>query len=376
MLIRFIKSLFETTLWALAIKEFNHIKRNKQLMFLLVFPPTIQLLLYGFILNPDVHNLKLGIVDYADISASREFISALTENHVFVAEKYFLNERLLNQDLEAGKLNAGVVIPANFARNLSQGKTVKLQFLIDGVNANTAGIANGYIKQIVNQYSLQNLSEYLPPLIHPEVIFLYNPGLISSWFFVPGIIGMVLTLISSITTAVTIVREKDTGTIEQLLMTPVADWEILLAKIAPLMVLLMGDVFLGLGLGYLIFGIPFRGSLPLFSALSCLYLLVCMSIGIILATICRNQQQVVLLSFFINLPIIQLSGVIAPIETMPVIFQHLSLLNPLRYYVAISRAVLLKGVGLDVLLPKAIALCVFAVILLTISIRRFRTQMS
>lgn len=376
MLIIFIKSLFETTFWALVIKEVNHIKRNKQLMFLLIFPPTIQLLLYGFTLNPDIHDLKLGIIDYANISASHEFISALTENRIFVAEEYFLNERLLNRDVEEGNLNAGVIIPPDFARDLSQGKTVKIQFLIDGVNANNAGIAKGYINQIVNQYSLQHSLEYSPYLIHPEMIFLYNSGLISSWFFVPGIIGIVLTLISSVTTALTVVLEKDKGTIEQLLMTPAADWEILLAKIVPLMVLLMGDVLLGLSLGCLVFGIPFRGSLPLFLALSCLYLFVCMGIGMMLATICRNQQQVVLFSFFINVPIIQLSGALTPIETMPVVFQYISLLNPLRFYVEIARGVLLKGIGLDILLPNVLALCVFAVILLTISIRRFRTQMS
>jgi ABC-2 type transport system permease protein len=209
-----------------------------------------------------------------------------------------------------------------------------------------------------------------------QTTFLYNPGLLSSWFFVPGVLGLVLTLISSLVSSVTVVREKDTGTLEQLLMTPAEAWEILLAKIVPLFVLLMGDVFLALSVGRLVFGVPFRGNFPLFLGLSALYLFVGIGIGIMLATVCRTQQQVVLTSFFVNLPLIQLSGAIAPIESMPTVFKYLSLLNPLRHYVAIVRGILLKGVGLGVLWPNAIALFFFAVVLLSVSINRFRTQLS
>jgi len=369
---KFIKFLFESSFFALVIKEINHIKRNKELMFFLIFPPTIQLILYGFILNPDVHDFKLGIVDYTNNSISREFISALTENNIFVAEKYFFKERLLNQNVEEGKLNGGLIIPPNFARNLSQDKNRHLQFWLDGVDVNSAEIARGYINQIVNQYSLQHSSTYSPAIVQPRVIFLYNPGLKSSWFFVPGIIGMILTLVTTAITAASMVLEKDRGTVEQLLMTPARDWEILLAKIIPLMILLMGDVLLGLSVGYFVFEIPVRGSLALFLVLSFLYILVCMGIGMMLATICGNQRQIVLLSFFINLPMIQLSGAIVPTETMPLFFQYLSLFNPLRYYVAIARDILLKGVSLDALLPKIIPLCIFFVIFWIISIRRFR----
>lgn len=205
---------------------------------------------------------------------------------------------------------------------------------------------------------------------------LYNPGLISSWFFVPGMIGVVLTLIGSLVSSATVVREKDSGTLEQLLMTPAEAWEILLAKIVPLFVLLMGDVLLAVSVGRLVFGVPFRGSLPIFLALSGLYVFVGIGVGILLATISKNQQQVFLLSFFFNLPLIQLSGAIAPIETMPILFQYLSLLNPLRHYVAIVRGMLLKGVGLEVLWPHAIALLLFAIILLSVSVNQFRRQLS
>jgi ABC-2 type transport system permease protein len=318
----------------------------------------------------------MGIVDYANTYESRELVSALTENRVFVAEQYLPNERELDQRVRQGKLTAGLVIPPEFKRNLAEEKTAEVQVLVDAVDANTAGIANGYITQIISQYSRQLEPTRTTALVTPQTTFLYNPGLTSSWFFVPGVLGIVLTLISSLVSSVTVVREKDTGTLEQLLMTPAEAWEILLAKIVPLFVLLMGDVLLALTVGRLVFGVPFRGSLLLFLSLSALYLFVGIGIGIMLATVCRTQQQVVLTSFFVNLPLIQLSGAIAPIESMPVALKYLALLNPLRHYVAIVRGMLLKGVGLEVLWPNAIALLLFATVLLSISINRFRSQLS
>ncbi|HBB35718.1 MAG TPA: ABC transporter permease [Cyanobacteria bacterium UBA8803] len=372
---KIINCLLNSSFFALLVKEINQILRNKQLIFLLIFPPTMQLLIYGFALNPDVHYLKLGIVDYANSYNSRELVAALTENRIFVAQQYLFNERELGEQVRQGKLNVGLVIPPEFNRKLAQEKTAEVQVLVDGVDANTAGIANGYINQIIGQYSRQLTSNSALLPISAQTRFLYNPGLISSWFFVPGVMGLVLTLIGSLVSSITVVREKDTGTLEQLLMTPAQAWEILLAKIVPLFFLIMGDVFLALTVAKLVFNVPFRGNLALFLGLSGLYVLVGIGIGIMLATLCATQQQVMLTSFFINLPLIQLSGAIAPIETMPPLFQYLSLLNPLRHYVAIVRGMLLKGVGLEVLWPHAITLGLFATVMLSVSINRFRRQL-
>lgn len=371
-----INKLLNSRFFALIVKEINQIFANKSIIFLLLFPPTIQLLIYGFALNPDVHNLKLGVVDYAQTYTSRELIDNFTKNNIFILDKNLINEQKLSEQVRDGKLTLGVIIPPDFQRKLAADKTAEIQVFIDGVDANTAGIANGYINQIVNQFNSQLDSQDFSPLIQTQTRFLYNPGLISSWFFVPGMIGVVLTLISSLVSCSTVVREKDSGTLEQLLMTPAEAWEILLAKIVPLFTLLMGDVFLALGIAKLVFGVPFRGSLPLFLMLSGLYVFVGMGVGIMLATISRTQQQAILTSFFINLPLIQLSGAIAPIESMPKFLQYLSLLNPLRHYVKILRFIILKGVGLDVLWPHAVALCGFAIIILSISISRFRRQLA
>ncbi len=308
-----LKGFFDGRFLALVRKEINQILRNKQLLILLIIPPTVQLLLYGFALNPEVHQLKLGVVDYANVSASRELVSALTENRIFVVESYPATEQELSRQVETGKLTAGIVIPPTFKRHLSQGKTAEIQAFIDGVDANTAGIASGYTTQILRQFNFSLTGTQPAPPVKPEVVFLYNPGLTSSWFFVPGVMGLVLTLIGSLVSAVTVVREKDTGTLEQLLMTPAEAWEILLAKVVPLFVLLMGDVFLALSLGRLVFGLPFRGNLLLFVVLSGLYVFVGIGVGIMLATVSKSQQQVVLTAFFINLPMVQTSGAIAPI---------------------------------------------------------------
>lgn len=369
------RQFFTGRFWSLVQKEFRQILRNKQLIILLIFPPTLQLLIYGFALNPDVHHLKLGVIDYARTEESRSLISAFIENQIFDPQTIAFDEKQLTQRVEKGQLTAGLIIPPEFSRNIAKGKSAIIQVFIDGVDANTAGIANGYINQIVQQFSQQQ-TPASPSLVASEVIFFYNPGLNSSWFFVPGVIGLVLTLIGSIVSSITVVKEKYTGTLEQLLMTPAEAWEILLAKVVPLFILLMGDVLLALTIGRVIFAVPFRGNFLLFIGLSGLYVFVSIGVGILLATLCQSQQQVVLTTFFINLPMVQLSGAIAPIETMPKFFQYLSIMNPLRHYIAIIRGILLKGVGLEALWIHVIALACFAVVLLSISINRFRIQLS
>jgi ABC-2 type transport system permease protein len=373
-MIEWFRNFFSSRFWALCQKEINQITSNRQLLIILIFPPTIQLLVYGFALNPDVHNIRLGIVDYARTYESRELVTSLTSNRIFIAQEYLDREADLAAQVRDGKITIGLVIPPDFPRNLDQGKTTEIQAFIDGVDANTAGIASGYLGQMVSQFNRQLLGVSGKLLIDTQTVFLYNPGLRSSWFFVPGVLGVVLTLISSLVSSVTVVREKDTGTLEQLLMTPASSGEILLAKIVPLFVLLLGDAILALSIGRVVFGVPIRGSFGLFLILSGMYLFVGISIGIMLATLCRTQQQVVLTSFFINLPLIQLSGAIAPVESMPTFFRYVSVLNPLRHYIAITRGILLKGVGLEILWPHAIALAIFALVLLGISINRFQAQ--
>ncbi|HEY9877769.1 MAG TPA: ABC transporter permease [Leptolyngbyaceae cyanobacterium] len=376
MLPKWLSRFLESRLWALTQKEINQILHNKQLIFLLLFPPTVQLLIFGFALSPDVNHLKMGVVDYAKTYESRELIQSLTANGLFEVVSHPLDETDLAVQVQNGRITTGLIIPPDFTRNLKRGTEAQVQVFIDGVDANTAGIASGYLSQILNQYSLTLLPNPPPRPVTTQSVFFYNPGLISSWFLVPGVMGIVLTLTSSLVSSTTLVREKDTGTLEQLLMTPASNWEILLAKIAPLFFLLMGDVFLALGIAIAIFQVPFRGSLLLYLLLASLYVFVGIGVGLMLATVAQNQQQVVLTSFFINLPMIQTSGAIAPIESMPKFFQVLSWFNPLRHFVAIIRGILLRGVGVEVLWPHILMLTVFAIGLMGVSTFQFRRQLS
>ena len=322
-----------------------------------------------------MRNLKLGVIDYyANVYESRELVAAITQTNIFTAQAPPVSEAELSDWVETGKLTVGVVIPPEFPRRLAAGKA-EIQVFIDGVNANTAGIANSYLSQIILQYNRRLKTIQTPLPVQSQVLFLYNPGLTSSWFFVPGVMGLVLTLIGTITSAIAVVKEKDVGTLEQLLMTPAAAWEILLAKVVPLFFLLMGDVLLALTLGRLVFGVPFQGNFLLFMLLSAGYLFVSISIGTLLGTIYQQQQQVLLTAFFINMPMVETSGAISPVESMPPFFQTLSLLNPMRHYIAIVRGILLKGSGLDVLWMHALALVVFAIVFVTISTRQFRNQL-
>jgi ABC-2 type transport system permease protein len=379
-MVTYLRQLLRSRLWALIRKEIQQILRNRQIIVLLLFPPTVQLLVFGIALNPEVTGLSLGVVDYSRSAQSRALVSALVENRMFQVQAYEPRQADLGEQVRRGRVTAGLVIPPDFSATLQRQETATVQVLIDGVDANTAGIAQGYIKQIVQRYSqslaLLPVGQPSRPWVYPEVQVLYNPGLRSSWFFVPGVIGVVLTLTGSLVSSTTVIREKDVGTLEQLLMTPAAAWEILAAKIVPLFGLLLGDVLLASALGWLVFDLPFRGNYLLFLGFSALYLMVCIGIGILLATLAQNQQQVVLISFFFNVPLIQLSGAIAPIESMPPVFQALSFLNPLRHYVHISRSLILKDVGLDALWMQGLALAIVAVLMLGVSIHRFRAQLS
>jgi ABC-2 type transport system permease protein len=367
---------FETRLFALIQKEIRQILRDKQLLFLLIFPPTFQLLLYGFALDPDVKNLRIAIADLSASPISRELISAIVENHVFDMTNVGYTQSAVSQAVKQGRVEAALIIPPEFNRRIKEGLTGGVQIFLDGADANTAGIAGGYLNQMISGFGRSlELVKSTVGRVHPDITFLYNPGLESAWFFVPGVMGLVLNLTGSLVSTTTLIREKDSGTLEQLIMTPASAVEVLVAKILPLFFLLMGNVCLALAVGKFVFNVPFRGDPVLYFFVSALYVFVAISIGITLASISVNQRGAVLTSFFINLPVIMLSGATAPIQSMPRFFQYVALLNPLRYYIICIRSILLKGVGLDIVWPNVVMLAIFAVGLLALSAERFRKQL-
>lgn len=374
---------------ALIRKEFNQIRRDRRLAMSLIVPPVLQMLLFGFALDATVSNLRLGIVDESRSPESRELIATLSESKSFRFSGQFLSTDDMGTKIGSGALDAGLVIPYDFTRKLQRGETADVQFLLNAMNANTAAIAQGYAEGVLAQYNRSllrqgirghfrragNVSPTQKGMVEQRTAFLFNPGLVGSWFIVTGTFGILLILNGSLVSSTAMIKEREAGTVEQLLMTPASTGEIIIAKVTPLFLLLMVMVFFVLGLMKVAFGVPMRGSLLLVLSGAALCVLCGIGIGTFIATFTKSAQQSQLMSFFVNPPLAVLSGALTPIEGMPRWLQPLTLANPIRHFAAISRAALLKGSGIDILWPNFLALVAFTLITVTLSVRRFRKQL-
>jgi len=361
---------------ALTTKEVQQLRRNRGLVIQLLIPPTVVLVIFGYALNPKVRDLRLGLVDESLTPQSRNFINSLSENVNFAVTQRFARVEEAEAAMNHLKLDLFVVIPVEFARSLGRGQTAEVQVVIDAVDANTAQIAQGYLQRALNDYNAANGFDPAVATGAVEVrsAYLYNPGLETSWFYVTGIMSILMFINASLVASALAVKEKETGTIEQLLMTPAQTGEMLLAKTSPVFVLLMVVLFIALGVAMLIFDLPFHGAFWLFVVSGICAALAGIGIGVMLATVSKSQQQAQLLTFFVNPPITLLSGASSPIENMPMIFQMLSYLDPLRYLVTIVRGVTVKDAPFSALWPNLAALSAFAVVLFSISAWRFRKQ--
>jgi ABC-2 type transport system permease protein len=375
-------------LLALMKKEFHQIRRDRRLAISLIVPPVLQLLLFGFALNSNVTNLRLGVLDESRTPESREFVATMTESKSFQLSGYFFEDRALDDAINRGKLDAGVVIPYDFARDMHRGRQITIQFILNAVDANTAAIGQGYAEGVLGRYNGVLTSQGIRPQVRTiaadasrkgavnlKPAFLFNPGLVTSWFIVTGTFGTLLILNGSLVSSSAMVKEREAGTVEQLLMTPAGTTEIVVAKIAPLFILMIGMVFLALGLIRFVFDVPMRGNPVLVFAAALMCLLCGIGIGTFIATFTRSAQQAMLLSFFINPPLASLSGALAPVEAMPKWLQPFTLLNPIRHFGVITRGVMIKGSALSELWPNFLALMVFAIVLVGFSVWRFRKQL-
>jgi len=368
-------ALFGGRFWALALKELRQIRRDRRLTISLVVPPTLQVLLFGFALDSDVRNLRLGIVDESRTYESRELASVLTQNRTFRLTGTYDTPAALGQALSTGRLDVGVVVPYDFARRRARGRSATVQILLNAANANTAQMAQGYVEGAVASLN-RDAEGGGPQPVELRTAFLYNPGLVNAWFVVTGVFGTLIILNGSLVSAATMIREKERGTVEQLLMTPASALEVVTAKIVPLFVLLMAMVSLVLVVARLAFGVPIRGSLALL-LLACACCVLCgIGLGTLISTFVRSANQTQLISFFINPPLAMLSGGLTPIEAMPKWVQPLTLFNPIAHFATVARSVLVKGAGLDVVYPNLLALIALASIFVGISAWRFRRQLS
>lgn len=444
------ENLRRNRFWPLFVKEYLHLKRNRRLVIMLIIPPTIQIIIFGLALNPEVTNLRLGVVDASRTIASREVISAFTESQAFQLIGYYASPDGLERALSAGELDAGLVLRYDLAKQRARRIPAEVQLLVDAVDSNRATIASGYASQVINALN-QRIAQGQPPpeaaqssaqqpqtqsipaatpivapsvtttpstpdgsanaastpqetptpspspqptpilgvtinelpsptpaspiTIETRIALFYNPGLYNPWFIVTGMIGTLLVLQGSLVASASMVKEKESGTIEQLLMTPAESREIIIAKIAPTFLLLTVDIGIALLVSHLVFGVPVRGSLLLLFFAGTLCVLAGIGIGTLIATVSKSQQQAQLMGFFVNPPIALLSGATTPIEAMPGWLQPLTYVNPVRHFAIISRGIMLKGVGLDVLYLNLLALLGFAILLVGVSAWRFRKQL-
>jgi drug efflux transport system permease protein len=373
---------------ALVRKELNQIKRDKRIMLSLVLPPLLQLMLFGSVMNPEVTNLPLGVVDDSRSPASRDLIAALGESGSFRLRTLYGSIDAMGADISKGTIDAGVVIPYDFARDLERGRPVTVQVLLNAMNANTAAISQGYIQGVVQSFNttlrqpLVGVNVQATPIaassrgnaqLHPTL--LYNPGGVTTWFIVTGLLGVLLLMNGTITASTTMVKEREAGTLEQLLMTPASISEIIIAKIAPPFFLLGITGLVAMAVLELYFHVPFRGSVTLLVVTSALCLLCGIGIGTAVATVTKSAQQAQLAIFFLNPPLISLSGALMPAEAMPSWMRPFTAVNPVYHYGVIARATLIKGSGLIDLWPNVLALMIFAVGLVSVSVWRFRRQL-
>jgi ABC-2 type transport system permease protein len=382
--------LFSYRIRALIKKEFNQISRDRRLQLSLILPPVLQLTLFGFALSAAVSNVRLAVVDDSRSPESRELISTLTESKSFQLAGYYSSVDQLGDAVSRGDADAGAVIPYDYARDLARKRPTTVQFLLNATNANTATISRAYAEGVIQSYNAGLESQGVRVQVQPDAAevparrgqvqlqpdFLFNPGLVDSWFIVTGVLGLLLILNSSLVASAAMVREREAGTIEQLLMSPASTTEIIIAKIAPLFFLLTLMMLAAICVVRFVFGVPFHGSVLLLLGAGSLCILSGISIGTVIATFSKSAQQAQLTSFFINPPLSSLSGALNPVEAMPKWLQPLTVLNPVHHFATIVRGSTLKGSGFLDVWPNFLALLLFTLVLVSLSIWRFRKQLS
>jgi ABC-2 type transport system permease protein len=363
------------------IKEFIQVFRDKRTRFLLFGPPIIQMLVFGYAATYDIHHVPTVVLDLDHSQESRDLISRFTSSPYFDVQRQLTDSREIRDSIDRGKATVGLEIDAGFAQKLRSGQTAPMQVIVDATNSNTALIASGYISQIAlgfaHDYQMDRIYRIAPqlteaiPSVELEQRPWYNSSLSSRWFFIPGIVGS-LTLVLVITlTAFAVVREREIGTLEQIMVTPIRPAEFILGKTLPFFLIGLFDVSLIALVGTLWFQVPFRGHLSVLLTGSVLFLLCMLGVGLLISTVSSTQQQAMVTSFFFIMPAISFSGFGFPISTMPQWMQYFSYAIPLRYFLIVLRGTYLKGVGMDILWPQMAAMAGLGFGLLTIAILRF-----
>lgn len=363
-------------------KEFLHIKADPLMMRLITIPVFIQLFVLGYALTTEVTNIPIIICNYSNAPESKEISALIKQNQRFVYQGSTSEQEALNLIFQ-GKAKMALVIPQDFSRSLSNQSGSKVKIIVDGQDANSSNVALGYCKAIISQWARQQLSyklkqqgidihQIIPLTIATNI--LYNPSLKSTWYMIPALSVLLVTIVTSLLTGLSIVKERENGTFEQLMVTPVKPWHIIIGKIIPFAIIGLVEISLVLLVATLWFHIPFKGNLAILFGFAIIYMISSLGIGIFVSTIARTPQQVLFLIWFVLIFFILLSGFFLPVENMPDWIQKLTYINPVRFFMFTVRELFLKGAAAqqlwrELVLLASIGITVFSLALLSFSRR-------
>lgn len=366
---------------AIIRKEFIQIMRDPRSLLVAFVLPIVMLLLYGYGINTDVKHIRTAVLDLDNTRQSREILDAFSQSEYFDFKTRMGSYSELEHLLDSSKVTLAIVVPKGFGADLSHG-SAELQIVTDGSDASSATLAMGYAAQISRSYSQdlairemqrRGISAQAPAGIDVKTRYWYNPELDSSNFIVPGLIAVILMLLSALLTSMTIVRERERGTIEQLVVSPIQPIELMVGKILPYSLIAFIDIVLVILGGKLIFKVPLMGSLPLLLVASYLFLTAALGIGLLISCISKSQLTAMAIALMATmLPTILLSGFVFPISGMPTVIRAVTYAIPARYFLVIVRGIFLKGIGLSYLWPQMLLMLIAGVLLIAVSTRKFK----
>jgi len=363
------------------VKEFIQVLRDPRMKGVIFVMPLVQLMVFGYAVTTDVRHIRTAVYDLDNSVASRELVARFEESGYFDIVRRISGEGEVSSLLDHGKVQAVLRMNHGFEDTLRSGRAAGLQIIVDGTDSNTAGVILGYGAKIAGQFSRKALAARLtrlagvypqPPEVDLQTRAWFNENLESRNFYVPGVIAILTMLVTLMLTSMAIVREKEIGTMEQIMVTPITPTEFILGKTVPFALIAFADVVVISLVAALWFQVPVRGNLLLLFIATALYLMTALGIGLLISTVSRTQQQAMMTTFFFFFPAVLLSGFMFPIANMPKVIQWLTCLNPLRYYLVIVRGIFLKGVGPVVLWPQMVVLGVMGMAVLWLASKRFR----
>jgi ABC-2 type transport system permease protein len=362
--------------FGLLAKEFRQIFRDPRMARVIFIAPLFQLLAFGYAVSTDLRDASMFVVDHDNTRESRDLVSAIIASGYFDVTMRSQAPADLVRALDHGDAVLGLEIPRGYAQAWLGDGGAAIQVLIDGTNSNTAAVAQGYITRIIEgRPSGRVMAGATLPIDLRERAW-YNPELSSRNYNVPGVVGTLIMLVCLLLTSLAIVREREIGTLEQLKVSPLTAGELIVGKTLPFGIIAMGDMVLVTTVAVLWFGVPLRGSLLLLFFASILFVMAGLGMGLLISTVSKTQQEAFMGTFLVFMPTLLLSGFMFPVSSMPEIFQDLTILNPVRHYIEIVRAIFLKGIGLDVLWPQFLALLLLGTTLLTLATLRFRREIA